>query len=522
MIPFSIRVICPTRAFLAFAGLLFSTSSLWAQQQSLSQWENQLNRQPDSVRKADVLLLVAKDYETANPTAALGYAQRSLAIGEAQKLPKVIGMASQQLARIHAALGNSGKARRYRKQAEKVLANVDLVAEMSRLEADRQRAEAKAEATERSQQEIIATSQEVLETQQQQLATSKEQLTALNSETQQKTQELTTRQQQLSQQTYLIGQKDSLISRKDLEIILRDSMLTRRELVLRLQTDQIKLLEQERALQSAKAGQERVVRNASLIGAGMFLVIAVLLWRVFRVRQKGYIALEKKNKELDVARRRSDELLENILPTELINELKTTGITQTRHHDEVTIMFTDFKDFTKISEQLSPEELVGEIDFCFRRFDEIISKYPSIEKIKTIGDAYLCAGGLPDPSHNHATDVVSAALEIRDFIGELQTRRAEEGRIGFQVRIGVHSGPVVAGVVGATKFAYDIWGDTVNTAARLESVSEPGRVNISEATYQQIHKQFACYYRGLIASKNKTEMSMYFVEPGIVEVKACL
>jgi adenylate cyclase len=512
----------PARAFLPLAGFLIALSfQALAQTQPLSYWESQLNRQTDSVRKADMLLLVAKDYETANPAAALGYAERSLAIGEVHKLPKVIGLAATQLSRLHTALGNNGKARRYRKQAEKALANLDLVGELTKLEADKQKAEEKAEATERAQQEILSTSQEVLETQQQQLATSRQQLNALSSEAQQKTRDLALRQQQVAQQTYLMSQKDSLLSRKDVEIILRDSMLTKRELVLRLQTDQIKLLEQERALQTAKAEQERLVKNASLVGAGLFLVIAVLLWRVFRVRQKGYVALAKKNAELDIARRRSDELLENILPAELIDELKTTGITQTRHHDEVTIMFTDFKDFTKISEQLTPEELVGEIDFCFRRFDEIISKYPSIEKIKTIGDAYLCAGGLPDPSHNHATEVVSAALEIRDFIGQLQAQRAKEGRIGFQVRIGVHSGPVVAGVVGSTKFAYDIWGDTVNTAARLESVSEPGRVNISEATYQQIHKQFACYHRGLIASKNKTEMSMYFVEPGIVEVQAC-
>ena len=292
----------------------------------------------------------------------------------------------------------------------------------------------------------------------------------------------------------------------------RDSVLTSRELELRYQADQIKLLEQEWASRAVEAAYERTVRNALIAGTALLFVLAGLLWRLIANKQRTNKALARKNIELDISRRRSDELLLNILPAELVEELKISGITQTRHHDEVTIMFTDFKDFTHISELLTPTELVREINFCFRQFDKIIGKYPSIEKIKTIGDSYLCAGGLPDPHADHATEIVAAALEIRDFIANLCEERTREGRLAFQVRIGVHTGPVVAGVAWATKFAYDIRGDTVNTASRLESACEPGRVNISDATYQHISTHFACAYRGQITAKNKADISMYLVD----------
>ena len=252
----------------------------------------------------------------------------------------------------------------------------------------------------------------------------------------------------------------------------RDSVLTSRELELRYQADQIKLLEQEWASRAVEAAYERTVRNALIAGTALLFGLAGLLWRLIANKQRTNKALARKNIELDISRRRSDELLLTILPAELVEELKVSGITQTRHHDEVTI----------------------------------------IEKIKTIGDSYLCVGGLPDPHADHATEIVAAALEIRDFIANLCEERTREGRLAFQVRIGVHTGPVVAGVAWATKFAYDIWGDTINTASRLESACEPGRVNISNATYQHINTHFACAYRGQITAKNKTDISMYFVD----------
>ncbi|GAB3959409.1 hypothetical protein GCM10028805_55470 [Spirosoma harenae] len=485
-------------------GLLFGLlSPLWAQNapRSSSYWSNELGRQTDSTRKAEVLLFMAKDMEANDPTAALAYAQQAISLGEKLKAPKVIGLAALQLSKLHTLLGNKAKARRFRKRAEETLRSVDLMAELNQLETQKSQAEEAA----RINADAAAISQQTVN----QLSSEAQQKQVILA---QQDKQLAVRNQQLRQQDKLIGQKDQLIGQKDHLIGQKDSMLTKRELLLRFQQDQIKILEQEKALKAAEAEQERTVRNALLVGAGLLLALAGLLWRLITNKQRANRELAQKNTQLDLARRRSDELLLNILPSELVDELKVKGITRTRQHDEVTIMFTDFRDFTKISEQLSPADLVQEIDYCFRHFDHIIGKYPSLEKIKTIGDAYLCAGGLPAAHPSHAHEMVAAALEIRDFISELEKQRAREGKVAFQIRIGIHTGPVIAGVVGATKFAYDIWGDTVNTAARLESASKPGQVNISGATYQRVQDQFDCRYRGEIATKNKANMSMYFVD----------
>jgi class 3 adenylate cyclase len=215
--------------------------------------------------------------------------------------------------------------------------------------------------------------------------------------------------------------------------------------------------------------------------------------------------------ELREEKKKSDDLLLNILPSEIAEELKQKGSALARDYEKVTVMFTDFKDFTKISEQLSPAELVKEIDICFRAFDEIIQKH-GIEKIKTIGDAYMCVGGLPVPDKNHALNTVKAALEIRDFMNKHNQQKTEKGEHLFRIRIGIHTGSVVAGIVGVKKFAYDIWGDTVNIAARIESSGEPDKINISGSTYELIKDNFIFTYRGKIEAKNKGQIDMYFVE----------
>ncbi len=219
--------------------------------------------------------------------------------------------------------------------------------------------------------------------------------------------------------------------------------------------------------------------------------------------------VEERTNELRIEKKKSDDLLLNILPEDIANELKQTGSTKPRSYEVATVMFTDFENFTSKSEKLSPEELVAIVDTCFKKFDEIISKY-NIEKIKTIGDAYLCVSGLPDKKDHSAVNVVKAAIEIIEFIHSY--RRNENEDTYFDIRVGIHTGPLVAGVVGDKKFAFDIWGDTVNTASRMEQNSEPNKINISQSTYDLVKDTFPCKFRGKRAAKNKGMIEMYFVE----------
>lgn len=221
--------------------------------------------------------------------------------------------------------------------------------------------------------------------------------------------------------------------------------------------------------------------------------------------------LSEKNQLLQGEIERSEHLLLNILPYQTAQELKQSGKAEARFFDEVTVMFTDFRGFTKIAEQLTPAELVEEIDICFKQFDQIIGKY-GIEKIKTIGDAYMAAAGLPSPNATHAKEMVLAAMEIRQYMQQHKADRLAKGRPVFEVRIGIHTGPVVAGIVGSKKFAYDIWGDTVNLASRMENACETGCINISGSTYMLIKNEFHCTYRGEIEAKNKGLVPMYYVE----------
>lgn len=225
--------------------------------------------------------------------------------------------------------------------------------------------------------------------------------------------------------------------------------------------------------------------------------------------------VQQRTNELLIEKKKSDDLLLNILPEEIATELKQTGRTKPRSYEMVTVMFTDFKDFTVESENLSPEELVTIVDNCFRKFDEITTKY-NIEKIKTIGDAYLCVSGVPNPQDHNAANVARAAVEIIEYIRQQRAEHKEKGTPYFDIRIGIHSGPIVAGIVGNKKFAYDIWGDTVNTAARMEQNSETNKINITENTYNLIKDHFECTARGKKHAKNKGMIDMYFIEKEIV------
>lgn len=212
-------------------------------------------------------------------------------------------------------------------------------------------------------------------------------------------------------------------------------------------------------------------------------------------------------------KKKSERLLLNILPEPIAAELKDKGHSDAKQFESVSVIFTDFKGFTEISEKLSPKDLVAEIDEVFSAFDQLIDKY-GLEKIKTIGDAYMAAGGLPVPNKTHPKDVVTAAMEIRDYMTLWGEMKRAEGKPHFQIRIGIHTGPVVAGIVGTKKFQYDIWGDAVNIAARIESSGEVGKINISEATYELLKDdpQFSFERRGKIKAKGKGELEMFFVD----------
>lgn len=269
--------------------------------------------------------------------------------------------------------------------------------------------------------------------------------------------------------------------------------------------------EQELRVQQAELRQARVEFYGAIVGVALVSLLALLLYNRNQIKTRANQQLAEKNAIIEKERKRSDDLLKNILPESTANELKEHGKAKARHYKQVTVLFTDFKSFTQIAEQLSPEDLVAELDACFREFDEI-TKELGVEKIKTIGDAYMCAGGLPEVNTTHASDVVRAAIKMRDYMLDYARKQQAQGKPVFEIRIGIHTGPVVSGIVGNRKFAYDIWGDTVNIAARMESSSEPGRINISQDTYELVQDRFVCIPRGKISAKNKGELEMYFVE----------
>jgi class 3 adenylate cyclase len=223
------------------------------------------------------------------------------------------------------------------------------------------------------------------------------------------------------------------------------------------------------------------------------------------------LELEKQKVLVETEKAKSDSLLLNILPDEIAEELKQFGRSYTRKHQEVTVLFADIKDFTMIAEKLPPEKLVTQLDEVFRAFDNIVEKY-DIEKIKTIGDAYMCACGLPRLNESNAINTVRAALDMQEFIKGFALSTKIQNLPIFEMRIGIHTGPVIAGVVGNRKFVYDIWGDTVNLAAQMEQRSEVGKINISGTTFALVREHFNCTYRGKISAKNRGEVDMYFVD----------
>lgn len=301
-------------------------------------------------------------------------------------------------------------------------------------------------------------------------------------------------------ETLFTGVKDSLYN---LDISKKLSSLQLNFDIQKKQS-QIDLLKKDQVLQDLELKKQRLTKNALLIGLGLLSLIAVILYRNYRHKIRTNKILDSRNAQIQL-------LLLNILPAEVAQELQNNGNATPRFYEKASVLFTDFKGFTKLAENLSPWEVVSELNDYFMAFDDIIEKY-ELEKIKTIGDSYMCAGGIPTENESHLVNIIKAGLEMQEYISARNKERSEANMPKWDIRIGINTGPLVAGVVGKKKYAYDIWGSTVNVASRMESNGEPGRVNISAATYELIKDKYSCTYRGKIFAKNIGEIDMYFVE----------
>ena len=275
---------------------------------------------------------------------------------------------------------------------------------------------------------------------------------------------------------------------------------------------EVDLLTKDKELQDLTIQKQKFTRNALIVGIVLVLVIA---FETFR----NYLNKVKTNKVLDKQKVQIENLLLNILPAKVAKELQLKGKATPREYESVSVLFTDFKGFTKIAEGLTPNELVSELNIFFQAFDSIVEKY-QLEKIKTIGDAYMCAGGIPTSTNDHFLRTVKVGLEMQAVMQSINVERNKQGKVPWELRVGIHTGPIVAGVVGKKKYAYDIWGNTVNIASRMESNGEPGKVNISAATYELIKEDYKCHYRGKISAKNVGEIDMYFIEEDITSIKS--
>ena len=322
-------------------------------------------------------------------------------------------------------------------------------------------------------------------------------LEELNMENEELGKELEAREEQISQ-----------LSEEQMKVELM--LMKQRNLVDSLHINRLRdsmlLSKQEMDIQMAETKLQINKGQRNLLLA--LATIVVILGISFYARYRG---IKRYSAIIENEKKRSDDLLLNILPGPIAEELKQEGVAQARQHKEVTVLFSDFKNFSRIAATLSPEKLVADLDYCFKEFDKIIEKY-QLEKIKTIGDAYMCAGGLPVPDPEHPKRVVQAALEMQVFLENWKMEKRSAGEPIFEARLGIHTGPIIAGVVGVKKFAYDIWGDTVNVASRMESSGEAGRVNISATTYAMIKNEFSCIPRGKVPTKNFGEIDMYFVD----------
>jgi class 3 adenylate cyclase/AmiR/NasT family two-component response regulator len=260
-------------------------------------------------------------------------------------------------------------------------------------------------------------------------------------------------------------------------------------------------LTDEETLQKAKLTEPGGYLLKPFDERGLHSAIEIALYK-FRMESQ----LKQKTKELEIEKNRNDELLHHILPDQIIKELKLNGVVVPRHFESVTILFTDFLGFRQIINSLQPAELISDLNEIFSNFDIIVEKY-GLEKLKTIGDTYMVCGGLSEKPMNHAVKVIYAAKEMLDYL----CKKNKDSKVQWVLKAGINTGPIVAGIVGTNKFTYDVWGDTVNIASRMESSSGAGKINISGGTYELVKGFFNCEYRGRLAVKGKGEVDMYFI-----------
>ncbi len=407
--------------------------------------------------------------------------------------------------------------------AERESEEILLKAEQDRLLAERKQLELENEA-ERQKRER--------EREEERLENEKRQAELLASEAELKAANLESEAQQ--QQLALATQKLETERRaRELEEAQRAQEMQRLELKAaqdseRLKQQELEASQKEQESQALVLDQQRKIsdlnRRIAIIGGIVAaLIIGSVFWFLMVSRRKNK-QLSRQNDEIENQRlqlqknrdliaseqEKSENLLLNILPAPIAAELKEKGYATPKTYQNVTVMFTDFAGFTRVSLAMDADELINELNTCFKAFDEIIERY-GIQPIKTIGDSYMCAGGVPLEGSVSPSNMVAAALEIMEYMMKRQALKQEEGKDYWRTRIGIHTGAVVAGVVGKKKFAYDIWGDAVNTASRMESAAELDTVNISQTTFEKINSDYDCTFRGEFEIKNRGTMKMYRV-----------
>ncbi len=324
----------------------------------------------------------------------------------------------------------------------------------------------------------------------------------------------------IEQEARLLRQQNiSLQSSRDLELLdeqrVTDSL--RAAQIELEQKNQISIYQQNEQQAAFEAAEKEATlkRNrlfAIILGSGLLIAIASGLntRRLNKRLATQNNQIEEQRVQVEAERERAEQLLLNVLPRSIAEELKANGVATPKKYESATVLFTDFVGFTSIASSLAPEEIIEELNYCFTEFDNITQRH-NIEKIKTIGDSYMCAGGVPVTNETHAQDAVRAGQEMVAYMKNRNEQHQKNGKVVWPIRVGIHTGELVAGVVGSAKFAYDIWGDTVNVASRMERGAEHNSINVSEETYQLIKLHFDCIYRGEIDVKNKGLMGMYRV-----------